>query len=180
VNKISGDRRGLVVVYTGNGKGKTTAALGLVLRAVGHGHTVFIIQFMKGGEIYGEIRAIRSHLPGVTIESWGRETFVNKEHPDPIDVDLAQRALARAGEIIRGGRHDLVVLDEVNVALDFRLIDLGDVFRLIDARPPCMDLVLTGRYAPPALVERADLVSEVLDIKHHYADGIPAREGMEY
>ncbi len=174
------EKKGLVMLYTGNGKGKTTAALGLALRAAGHDFSVFILQFMKGSETYGEIQAIRRHLPQITVEQWGRESFVSKTHPAWEDVDLAMKALSRAGEVIRSGEYDLVILDEINVALDFRLISLDAVMKLLDERPPHVDLVLTGRWAPQPLMDRADMVSEVQEIKHHYADGVPAREGIEF
>lgn len=174
------EKKGLVMLYTGNGKGKTTAALGLALRAAGHGFSVFILQFMKGSETYGEIQAIRRHLPQVKVEQWGRESFVSKANPAWEDVDLAVKALARAREVVRSGEYDLVVLDEINVALDFRLVTLDAVLQLLDERPPHVDLVLTGRWAPQVLMDRADMVSEVQEIKHHYAEGVSAREGIEF
>jgi len=177
---VDRNKRGLVMVYTGNGKGKTTAALGLTVRAVGHGLSVYIIQFMKGSGNYGEIIALRKYLPGVTIEQFGLETFVNKANPSPEDRELAARGLARAREVVTAGEHDLVILDEINVAVDFNLIAYEDLLALLRARPSHVDLVLTGRYARPELVREADLVSEVLEIKHHYEAGVPAREGIEF
>ncbi len=172
-------KRGLVMVYTGNGKGKTTAALGLALRAVGHGFAVHVIQFMKGSSTYGEIVALK-YLPGVTVEQFGLETFVNKANPSPEDKALAANGLARAREVVAAGEHDLVILDEINVAVDFNLIPIEDVLTLVRERPAHVDLVLTGRYARPELVREADMVSEVLEIKHHYEAGVPAREGIEF
>ncbi|MHB8758261.1 MAG: cob(I)yrinic acid a,c-diamide adenosyltransferase [Bacillota bacterium] len=177
---VDRNKRGLVMVYTGNGKGKTTAALGLTVRAVGHGFSVYMIQFMKGSETYGEIVALRKYLPGVTVEQFGLETFVNKANPSPEDKALAARGLARAREVVAAGKHDLVILDEVNVAVDFNLIPADDVLALVREKPAHVDLVLTGRYARPELVRQADLVSEVLEIKHHYEAGVPAREGIEF
>lgn len=173
-------KRGLVLVYTGNGKGKTTAAVGLTVRAVGHGFSAHIIQFMKGSDNYGEIVALRKYLPGVTVEQFGLETFVNKANPSLEDKALAARGLARAREVVTAGEHDLVILDEINVAVDFNLIPFEDVLGLVRARPAHVDLVLTGRYARPELVREADMVSEVLEIKHHYEAGLPAREGIEF
>jgi len=172
-------RQGTVQVYTGDGKGKTTAALGLALRAVGHGLTVYMIQFMKGSPNYGELSSA-STIPGLTIEQSGRDEFVDRENPAQIDIDLAKAALSKARDAVAGAEYDFVILDEINVALDFGLVDLADVKELIEARPPHVELVLTGRSAHPEIVKMADLVSEVLKIKHHYDAGIEAREGIEY
>jgi cob(I)alamin adenosyltransferase len=172
-------RQGTVQVYTGDGKGKTTAALGLALRAAGHGLSVYMIQFMKGSENYGELTAARG-VPGFVIEQSGRDEFVDRENPAPIDVEFARAALAKARDALRSGEYDFVILDEVNVALDFGLVKLEDVLELIAERPEHVELVLTGRAAHPEIMRRADLVSEVLKIKHHYDAGIAAREGIEY
>lgn len=174
-------RRGLVMVLTGNGKGKTTAAFGLALRAIGHGGRVLVLQFMKGSDNYGEIRAARRHLEGLlVVEQYGRDAFVNKAAPLPVDVELAKRGLARAKEVLAGGDFDLVVLDEVNVAVDFGLLTWEEVEAALRSRHPSVDVLLTGRYAPGELARVADQVSEVLDIKHHYAEGVPARAGIEF
>jgi len=173
------ERHGTVQVYTGDGKGKTTAALGLALRAVGHGLSVYVIQFMKGSSNYGELDAAR-RLSGFVIEQCGRDEFVDKQNPAEVDVELAQAGIARAREVVTGGEHDFVVLDEINVALDFGLVSLKQVLELIQARPPHVELVLTGRSAHPEIVMVADLVSEVLKIKHHYDAGVEAREGIEF
>jgi cob(I)alamin adenosyltransferase len=173
------ERHGTVQVYTGDGKGKTTAALGLALRAVGHGLTVYMLQFMKGSPNYGELTTA-GMLPGLTIEQSGRDEFVDRENPARVDIDLAAEGLARSKAAIMDGRYDIVILDEVNVALDFGLISLEDVLELIEKRPPHVELVLTGRSAHPEVVRAADLVSEVLNIRHHYDAGVEAREGIEY
>jgi cob(I)alamin adenosyltransferase len=174
-------RRGLVMILTGNGKGKTTSAFGQALRAIGHGDRVLIIQFMKGSENYGEFLAAREYLAGhLTIEQHGLDRFVDKGNPLPEDIELAGRGMARAREALAQGDYGLVVLDEINVALDFGLISLADVQEALASRKPGVDVVLTGRYAPGALVQAADMVSEILDIKHHYAEGVPAREGIEF
>ena len=176
--------RGLVMVATGNGKGKTTAAFGQALRVAGHGGRVLIIQFMKGSDNYGEIQAVRRYLGDlIRVEQYGRHEFVNKAAPDPVDVELARQGLARAAEALAAdgsADFDLVVLDEINVALDFGLIPWEEVEALLQRRRPSVDVLLTGRWAPPPLVQLADQVSEVLDIKHHFAEGVPAREGVEY
>ena len=172
-------KQGLIQVYTGTGKGKTTAALGLALRASGHGLKVCIIQFMKGWPNYGELEGVK-HLPGVTLRQFGRAEFVDKDNPDPADIRMAHDALRYAAEVITGGECDILILDEINVALDWGLISLEEVLPLLDARPPKMEMVLTGRNAHPEIVRRADLVTEMLDIKHPYADGVAARRGIEY
>lgn len=171
--------RGLIQVYTGLGKGKTTAALGLALRAAGQGLKVYIIQFMKGWPDYGELVSVEK-LPNITLRQFGRPEFVDKDSPDPEDVRQAHEALAHARQIITGGEHDIVVLDEINVALDFGLISLAEVLGLLDAKPEQVELVLTGRYAQAEVVKRADLVTEMLNIKHPYAEGVQGRRGIEY
>jgi cob(I)alamin adenosyltransferase len=171
--------RGTVQVYTGDGKGKTTAALGLALRAWGHGARVLVIQFMKGRINYGELEATRK-LEGFDVEQYGRETFVDRDEPAAEDVALAREALARAGQVVAENAYDLVVLDEVNVAVDYGLVETKEILDLVAAKPADMELVLTGRNAPAAFVEAADLVSEVREVKHHYREGVAARKGIEF
>jgi len=173
------ERKGMVHVYTGGGKGKTTAALGLALRAWGHGRRVLIIQFMKGRSDYGELLAAQ-RMPGFAVEHYGRPEFVNPENPAPQDLALAARALARAREAVASGEYDVVVLDEVNVALGCGLVALADVLAVVAARPPALELILTGRDAPPALVDAADVVTEMREVKHPFRKGVAAREGVEY
>ncbi len=170
--------RGLVMVYTGDGKGKTTAAVGQALRALGHGFRVYMIHFMKGRD-YGEFLAAEK-LPHLTIDRAGRDSFVNRKSPDPIDIELAREGFARAGKAIKSGDYDIVVLDEINVAVDYGLIPEADLLKLLEEKPPGVDLILTGRGASPELVKRADMVSEVLMIKHHYNAGVEGRKGIEY
>jgi cob(I)alamin adenosyltransferase len=170
---------GLVQVYTGNGKGKTTAALGLALRAAGHKMKTCVIQFMKGEIYYGELGAAKMLTPYLEIVQMGRPDFVNKNNPDPRDVQLARRALDLAKEVLSGKRYDIVILDEINVALDFGLVDLADVIALIDAKPAETELILTGRYAKKEIIDRADLVTEMTEIKHPYNAGVEARLGIE-
>jgi len=171
-------QQGLVQVYTGNGKGKTSAALGLGLRAAGHGFEVYMIQFMKGQINYGELEAVK-RIPNFTIQQFGRPDFVDKSNPDPQDIKLAQDALDHARKIIEVGSVDFLILDEVNVAIEFGLITDKEVIALINSRPPHMEFILTGRYAPLSIIEIADLVSEVKEIKHPYQKGIAARKGVE-
>ncbi len=171
--------RSLIQVYTGLGKGKTTAALGLALRAAGQGLKVYIIQFMKGWPDYGELVSVEK-LPNITLRQFGRPEFVDRDNPDPEDVRQAHQALHHASQVITDGQYDVVILDEINVAVDFGLIGLGEVLGLLDAKPEKVELVLTGRYAHPEVVKRADLVTEMLDIKHPYAEGVVGRRGIEY
>jgi len=172
-------KQGLIQVYTGSGKGKTTAALGLALRAAGHDLQVYIVQFMKGWPHYGELVSVQ-YLPSVTLRQFGRPDFVNREHPNPEDIRLAHEALEHAEQIVASGDYDLVILDEVNVALDYGLVGLDDLLSLLEAKPEHVELVLTGRGAHPEIVKRADLVTEMLAIKHPYDAGVPGRKGIEY
>jgi len=171
-------KRGLVMVYTGEGKGKTTAAVGQAVRALGHGWRVYMIHFMKGRD-YGEHLAAR-RLPGLTMVKAGRDSFVNRDNPDPVDVQLAREGFRQAREAVFSGEYDLVVLDEINVAVDFRLIPLEDLLELVEQKPKELDLILTGRYAHPEIIKRADMVSEILNIKHHYDSGVESRRGIEH
>jgi cob(I)alamin adenosyltransferase len=173
------NRMGLVQVYTGNGKGKTTAAFGQALRAVGQGYRVCVIQFMKGRK-YGEFLAAERHLPNLTIHLSGLDSFVMRDHPAPLDIELAQQGLGLAREAVTSGNYDMVILDEINVALDFKLIPLEDALALIETKLTAVDLIFTGRYAPPELIELADMVSEIREIRHHYNAGIKDRAGIEY
>lgn len=170
---------GMVHVYTGDGKGKTTAALGLALRAIGHGLKVYVIQFMKGDPEYGELRAI-GNLPNLVVRQYGRLDFVDRDNPAEADIRLAQEGLRHARQVISGGEHDLVILDEINVALDFKLIELQDVLALIEGKPPQTELVLTGRYAPQEIIEAADLVTEMKEIKHYFHKGRRCRDGIDH
>ena len=171
-------RHGVLLVITGNGKGKTTSGFGTAVRALGHGFRVAVIQFMKG-RIYGELEVLRDRL-GVDVYQFGRNVFVDPKKLDPRDVALARAGLDKAWEIVRGGQHDLLILDEINVVTDFGMVPTEEVLELAKARPRWMDLILTGRNAPAPIVEFADTVSEVREIKHHYKKGIESRAGMEY
>ena len=169
---------GMVHIYTGTGKGKTTAALGLALRAIGAGLQVYMIQFMKGNP-YSELESIRS-FPNFIIKQFGREEFVSKENPASIDIQYARQGFKHATDIITQGQYDLVILDEINVAMDYSLITVPEVLSLIENKPAHVELVLTGRYAPPQVIKVADLVTEMLEIKHPYQEGILARKGIDY
>jgi cob(I)alamin adenosyltransferase len=171
--------KGLVIVITGRGKGKTTAAFGQALRAIGQGYKVFVLQFMKGRK-YGEFIAAEKYLSHLTIRMSGLDSFVMRDNPAAIDIELAQKGLDAAQKAINSGKYDMVILDEINVALDFKLVALPKVIELIKNKPAGLDLILTGRYAPPEIIELADTVSEIKEIKHHYAAGIKDRAGIEY
>ena len=172
-------RRGLVQIFTGDGKGKTSAAVGAVIRALGHGLKVYIVFFMKGDYPYGE-RSILSQLPNVTMESFGSKEFIDPANIKPEEREQAKRALAAAREAVFSGSYDLVVLDEVNLAVAFNLVKLEEVLRLIEDKPEGVELILTGRRADSELVKSADLVTEMLKIKHPYDEGVAGRMGIEY
>jgi len=170
---------GLVQVYTGNGKGKTSAAFGLALRAIGRGLKVYIIQFIKGGFDYGELYMVNK-LPNLTLKAFGRGKFVLTKPPEKEDVKLAKQAFQLAEEVVQSGKYDVVILDEINVALSLKLIRLKQVLELIEGKPRHVELVLTGRDAPTEIVEAADLVTEMKEVKHPYKKGLQARKGVEY
>ncbi len=172
-------KQGLIMVFTGDGKGKTTAAFGQALRAVGHGYRVCIIQFMKG-RLYGEVLAIQKSLPDIDLYQYGLDSFVMRDKPAPIDVELAQQGLEKAKELVASGRYDMIILDEIIVALDFKLISEDELLNLLSGKPAEMDIILTGRYASPRILEKADMVSEVREIKHHYNAGVRNQTGIEY
>jgi cob(I)alamin adenosyltransferase len=172
--------QGHIQVYTGDGKGKTTCALGLALRAVGHGLKVYMVQFMKGRET-GEARVAAARLtPDMTLRYFGRPGLVNLRTPAPADLALIQEAWDLARQVILAGEHDLVILDEINLALTFNLLPREEVLQVLRQRPSGVEVVLTGRQAPPELVELADLVTEMRPIKHYYEAGVKARPGIEW
>jgi cob(I)alamin adenosyltransferase len=171
--------KGTVQVYTGNGKGKTTAALGQALRACGHGLKVLMIQFMKGSKNYGEVMIVDA-VPGFTLIQSGLPTFVEKGAPSEEDLRLARAGMKIARKAVREQSCDMLILDEANVAVDYGLLKVEDVLDLIKNKPLAMELIITGRYAPDEILEAADLVTEMKELKHHYVDGLEMREGIEY
>ncbi|MDI6847356.1 MAG: cob(I)yrinic acid a,c-diamide adenosyltransferase [Candidatus Bathyarchaeia archaeon] len=171
--------RGIVQVYTGNGKGKTSAAFGLALRAIGRGLKVYVIQFIKGGFDYGELYIV-DKLPNLTLKAFGRGRFVTEKPPEREDIEFAEKAMALAEEVVKSDEYDIVVLDEINVALNLKLIKIERVLELIRNKPKHVELILTGRYAPDKIIEAADLVTEMREVKHPYNKGFQARKGIEY
>ena len=171
------DKLGLVHIYTGNGKGKTTAAFGLAVRMLSSGGRVIIIQFMKAPDVYGEQKKIREC--GALIESFGLPKFVHGK-PEPDDIEAARKALERAREVVSSGEWDLVILDEICVALGFKMLGVEEVKGLIENKAENTELVLTGRYCPEELFELADYVTEMKEIKHPYQRGTLARQGVEF
>lgn len=168
--------KGYVQVYTGNGKGKTTAAFGLVLRTICAGNKAFIGQFMKG-QNYSELKAVE-YLPGLQIEQFGDVKFLEGK-PSEKDFEDAARGLARMKEVVVSGEYDVVVFDEINTALFFGLVPVEDVLAILSLKKDTMEIILTGRYAPEAIVNAANLVTEMKEIKHYYEEGVQARVGIE-
>ncbi|MBT3374377.1 MAG: cob(I)yrinic acid a,c-diamide adenosyltransferase [Lentisphaerae bacterium] len=168
---------GYVQVYTGDGKGKTTAAFGLAVRAVGAGLKVFIGQFVKGMH-YSELDAMGRFSGAVELRQYGRDCFIRRD-ATPEDKAVARAGLEDARQALVSGDYDLVILDEANIATHFSLFSVDDLLGVIDAKPNQVELVITGRRADPRIMERADLVTEMREIKHYYADGVPARHGIE-
>lgn len=174
-----GLERGTIQVYTGNGKGKTTAALGQALRACGHGLKVVMIQFMKGSSNYGEVM-IAPKIPNFEIFQFGLPTFVEKGNPSEEDLKLARMGMEFARRAIREGQYDIIILDEINCAIDYGLVDSSEVLELLIGKPEKVEIILTGRYAPQEIMDVADLVTEMKEVKHHYQAGLPCREGIEF
>jgi len=170
--------KGLIQVYTGNGKGKTGAAFGLALRAIGRGLRVCMVQFMKGGFDYGESYIARK-LPHLEMAAYGRGQFI-VGRPTAEDFAEAKKAFDHAKSAISNGKFDIIILDEANVAMHLGLLSVKELTEVLRNRPPHIEVVLTGRHAPKEIVDLADLVTEMREIKHPYARGIQARKGIEY
>ncbi|MEN8141921.1 MAG: cob(I)yrinic acid a,c-diamide adenosyltransferase [Thermodesulfobacteriota bacterium] len=172
-------KKGLLAVFTGNGKGKTTAALGLVLRALGHGQRVAVIQFIKGSWHYGELTAAERFSDLLEFHVMGCG-FTWKSDDLEKDKAAARTAWAKARETIEAGQHDLVVLDELTYLVRYEMVDEDEILRVLAAKPPAMHVVVTGRYASERLMEQADLVTEMREVKHPYSQGVKAQAGFEY
>jgi len=170
--------KGYIQVYTGNGKGKTTAAFGLSLRAIGNGLKVYFAQFVKGMP-YSEIEAATRFLPEITIEQFGLECFIINK-PTQQDIDAARHGLDKVKEALLSGKYDLVVLDEANIAVFYNLFSAEELVETIRLKNESTEVVVTGRYAPQQLIEIADLVTEMKEVKHYYTSGVEARKGIEF
>jgi len=176
---MSQKEKGYIQVYTGNGKGKTTAALGLALRALGYGYRTYIGQFLKG-QHYGELEAVKHLSPYIVIEQFGRKGFIHvTENPDEEDIKRAREGLEKCRKAMLSNKYKIIILDEINVAIYFNLLTEKEVLDFINQKPEEVELVLTGRYAPESIIERADLVTEMKEIKHYYQQGVKARKGFE-
>jgi len=171
--------KGYIQIYTGNGKGKTTAALGQAVRAAGFGLRSFIMQFMKEYP-YNEIDSIQKLKEWITIERYGNDKFVyQKKMPSKEDIAVAEEALSRTKDAMLSAEYDLIILDEICVAIYFQLLKTEQVFQFIREKPDSVELILTGRYCPQELIDMADLVTEMKEVKHYYQQGVMARKGIE-
>jgi cob(I)alamin adenosyltransferase len=178
-NKPNPLGRGYVQVYTGNCKGKTTAALGLAFRAAGHGLKTYIGQLMKG-QHYGELEATKMMQPYITIKQYGKPGWVHIQSPPrENDVQMAQEGLRSIKKAMLSGEYDIVVFDEINTAYCFRLVSLENILDIVASKPDGVEVIFTGRYAPPELVTAADLVTEMVEVKHYFQSGVQARDGIE-
>jgi cob(I)alamin adenosyltransferase len=174
-------RRGLIIVNTGPGKGKTTAAMGTALRAVGQGMRVLMLQFLKGSWHYGELDAVKAFGDNFIMKQMGRGFVkVGTEKPDPEDVRLVEEAWNEAAEAIHSGKWDLVILDEINYAISYGMLDPAKVADVLRQKPELVHVILTGRNAHPTIVELADTVTEMRQVKHAYEKGVMAQRGIEY
>ena len=173
--------QGLIIIHTGPGKGKTTAALGTGMRAVGAGLRVLMLQFIKGSWNYGELDAVQSFGDKFVIRQMGRGFVkIGAEKPDPEDVRLVEAAWDEAKREMSSGNWDLVILDEINYAISYKMLAPEPVAEFLGAKPEMLHIILTGRNAHPSLVELADTVTEMRDVKHAYQKGIQAQRGIEY
>ncbi len=169
--------KGYVHLYFGNGKGKTTAAIGLALRAAGCGLKVYIAQFVKGMK-YSELDSLAKLKDSITVKQYGRGCYIRRQATEK-DVEAAQKGLADVKKIIASGKYDMVILDEITIAEFFKLISVQDILDIISSKPDNVELVLTGRKADYRIIDAADLVTEMVEVKHYYTKGIEARKGIE-
>jgi len=170
--------KGLIQVYTGDGKGKTTAALGLALRAAGRNMKVLIVQFMKKWD-YGELHSVKL-IQNITLETFGTKEFIHKGKAKKIDYEEAEKAFSFGIEGMQSGNYDIVIFDELNMALYYELLDLKEVIQKIKGKPDNIEVVITGRRATEEIIEIANLVTEMKEVKHPYQKGVEARRGIEY
>ena len=170
--------KGDIQVYTGDGKGKTTAAFGLALRAVGAGKKVFIAQFIKG-KPYSEIDAVNKYIPKITVKQYGLDCFIYTQ-PTAADITAARTGLAEVAEIVAAKKYDVVVLDEICIALYYNIFSVPEVVKILTNKPEQTEIIVTGRYAPNEIIAVADLVTEMREVKHYYAKGVEARKGIEF
>jgi len=170
--------KGYIQVYTGNGKGKTTAAIGLAIRAAGAGLKVLFVQFLKG-RIASEHKALKKFKNKIVVRQYGKKSFIEGK-PSIRDIQIANKGLLEAQRAISGHKYDLIILDEVLLAIDLKLIKLQRIIKLLKAKPNDLELLLTGRNAPRQIIEIADLVTEMKDIKHYYDSKVKARIGIEF
>ena len=178
---MSDARRGLILINTGPGKGKTTAALGTALRAVGNGMKVLMLQFLKGSWHYGELDAVQAFGQNFVLKQMGRGFVkIGGAETDPEDLRMVEEAWAEAREAIASGEWDMVVLDEINYAISYKMLDPAAVVEALKKKPEMVHVILTGRNAHPSIVELGDLVTEMREVKHPYQRGIPAQRGIEY
>ena len=169
--------KGYVQVYTGDGKGKTTAALGLALRAAGAGLKIYIAQFVKGMK-YSELESLKKISGSIEIKQYGRDCFIYKE-PDDEDIKAAREGLSEVRDIMNSGKYDIIILDEANIATYYTLFSVEVLLDFIRSKPENVELIITGRMADPKVMEEADLVTEMKEVKHYYQKGIQARDGIE-
>jgi len=169
--------KGYTQVYTGSGKGKTTAAFGLALRAAGAGLKVYIAQFVKGMK-YSELDSIKKLSDSIELKQYGRDCFIFKD-PEAEDLRVAQEGLKEVSKLMQSRKYDVIILDEANIATYYKLFPVDDLLELIQTKPENIELIITGRKADPRIVEAADLVTEMKEIKHYYQKGVQAREGIE-
>jgi cob(I)alamin adenosyltransferase len=168
----------MIHIYTGNGKGKTTAALGLIIRALGNNKRVCLLQFMKKNFVYGEIKFLKKQN-NIDVFQFGTDQLIDPNNPDEIDFREAELGYIKAKEILNSGKYDLIVIDEINIVIKWKLLPLEKQLELMDIKTDA-EIVMTGRYAHEKAIEKADLVTEMLEIKHYYKEGVQAREGVEF
>ncbi len=173
-------KRGYIHIYTGSGEGKTLTAVGAAVRAIGHGFNVVIVQFMKGRKDVGEYIALKQLKPRCKIYQFGRREFIDLENPHAVDYELAKAGLEFTKKLVRRKKPDVLILDEINLATATGLLRLEDVLQLLEEARDCMLIVLTGRRAPKELIEKADLVTKMQEVKHPLKAGVNARKGIDY